>query len=234
MRYIHSLGSVAESKMDTKLKSPLDYIYVVFSIAERLLAWEKPEDQKTVKMPYLVVNSTRHIKRAYIVKNNQIVSFSFPIDISELKKNATEEHKYKLQYRDIEINEEILSKARRIHNLLYKELPHKDKESKKTYGEITSDLDFKDNSTFKAIRLFEMLMLTEPAYFRYDYDPKSCKGNKHPLYHLDCNFTKDQHYKIGLHNAINLNQVEDLLDKETDCWFLAKYTKRGVKKHKKD
>ena len=85
----------------------------------------------------------------------------------------------------------------------------------------------------KAIRLFEMLMITEPAYVRYDYDPKGAKGQKHPLYHLDCNFIDAHHYKIGLHYRINLVQIEDFLDKDTDSWFITKYKKSVLEKKKR-
>ena len=75
-------------------------------------------------------------------------------------------------------------------------------------------------------------MLTEPAYIRYDYDPKGAKGLRHPRCHIDCNFVNEHHYKVGLHDRIKFAQIEDLLDKDTDSWFVTKY-KESVQERRK-
>lgn len=217
MRYVHSLGSMSSAKMEGKLKKPLDYINIVLQIIEHLLSWDGPENEATVKMPYLVIKSTKIIRRAFIIKNDQIVSFSFPFHIYENKASATALDKWHVRYKDIDVSTEILSKCRELHS------DYEAYQGKKSYQEIASAQNLSDTDMLKAIRLFEILMITEPAYVRYDYDPKGAKGQKHPLCHFDCNFIDVHHYKIGLHYRVNLVQVEDLLDKDTDSWFIAKY-----------
>ena len=227
MRYVHSLGSMSSAKMEGKLKKPLDYINIVLQIVEHLLSWDGPENETTVKIPYLVVKSTKLIRRIFIIKSNQIVSFAFPFHVYKNKTDATVLNKWFVRYKDINVNTTILSRCREWYS------DYEVYQEKKTYQEIASAQDLSDKDMLKAIRLFEMIMITEPAYVRYDYDPKGAKGQKHPLCHFDCNFIDAHHYKIGLHYRINLVQIEDLLDKDTDSWFIAKYKESALEKKKR-
>ena len=227
MRYAHSLGSMSSAKMDGKLKKPLDYINIVLQIVEHILSWSNPESEATIKMPYLVIESTKKNRRAFIIKSDQIVSFSFPFHIYKEIGCVTTLGKWHVRYKDIDISTTILSKSRGLYS------DYEADQERKTYQEIASAQNLSDTDMLKAIRLFEMLMITEPAYVRYDYDPKGAKGQKHPLCHFDCNFIDAHHYKIGLHYRINLVQVEDLLDKDTDSWFIAKYKESALEKKKR-
>lgn len=221
MRYVHSLGSMQEQKMDCKLNNPWDYIYIVLRIVNLLLAWGNPENEDTVKMPYLVVESNNDIKRAFIVKNNQIVSFAFPFAI-KANNDCTDSGMYRLNYRGMDISEEIVSKCMALYYENRKNEQRKQQE-KRTFAEIVSDENLDDIAMRNAIFLFEMLMLSEPAYIRYDYDKTQAVGLKHPECHFDCNFVRTNHYKIGLNNRIKLDQIEDLMTKMTNCWFIDKY-----------
>ena len=217
MRYAHSLGSMSSAKMDGKLKSPLDYINIVLQIIEHILSWSGPEKEETVKMPYLVIDSSKKTKRAYIVKDNQIVSFSFPFQVYEILDSSTGLRNWYVRYNNIDVNSTILSKSRSLYSDYdaYKDT--------KSFREVASAQNLSDSDVQTAIRLFEALMLTEPAYVRYDYDSKCAKGLKHPLCHFDFNYIVSAHYKVGLHGCIDLSQVEDMVCKDTDCWYLAKY-----------
>lgn len=222
MRYAHSLGSMSSAKMEGKLKKPLDYINIVLQIIEHLLSWSGPENEVSVKMPYLLIESTKRVRRAYIIKSDQIVSFAFPFHIYNKADNVSGQDKWHVRFNDIDISATILSKSRG----LYSEYDINQKDNK-TFSEIASAQDLSDTDTLKAIRIFEWLMITEPAYIRYDYDPKGAKGLKHPLCHFDCNFIDEYHYKVGLHNRIDLAKIEDLFDKDTDSWFVAKIEKKN-------
>ena len=226
MRYAHSLGSMSSAKMEGKLKKPLDYINIVLQIIEHLLSWPGPENEKSVNMPYLLIESTKNIQRAYIIKSDQIVSFAFPFHVYDKVDDTTGHCEWHVRYKDIDVSTVILSNSRGLYS------DYEAYQDKKSYREIASAQNLSDIDMLKAIRLFEMLMITEPAYIRYDYDPKGAKGLKHPLCHFDCNFIKEHHYKIGLHDRINLAQIEDLLDKDTNSWFIAKY-KESVQEKKK-
>lgn len=226
MRYAHSLGSMSSAKMEGKLKKPLDYINIVLQIIEHLLSWPGPENEESVNIPYLLIESTKNNQRAYIIKSDQIVSFAFPFHIYDKVDGTTGHCEWHVRYKDIDVSTVILSNSRGLYS------DYEAYQDKKSYREIASAQNLSDIDMLKAIRLFEMLMITEPAYIRYDYDPKGAKGLKHPLCHFDCNFIKEHHYKIGLHDRINLAQIEDLLDKDTNSWFIAKY-KESVQEKKK-
>lgn len=207
--------------MDCKLNSPWDYVYIVLRIVNLLLAWDNPENEETVKMPYLVVESDNDIKRAFIVKNNQIVSFAFPFAI-KLNDDCTDSGTCRLNYRGTDISAEIVSKCMSLYYENRKNEQRKLQE-KRTFAEIAFDKNLDDIAMRNAVLLFEMLMLSEPAYIRYDYDKTHAVGLKHPECHFDCNFVKTNHYKIGLNNCVELKQIKDLMNKTTNCWFIDKY-----------
>ncbi len=227
MRYAHSLGSMSSAKMDGKLKQPLDYINIVLQIIEHILSWTGPEKETQVKMPYLVVDSNRKMQRAYIIKDNQIVSFAFPFQVYDKLDSSTGNCVWHVRYKDIDINSTILSRSRGLYSDYD---TYKDKQS---FREIASAQNLSDSDVLKAIRLFEILMFTEPAYVRYDYDPKGANGLRHPLCHFDYNFIDSYHYKVGLHGCINLAQLEDMISKDTDSWYVAKYRESIQEKQKR-
>ena len=227
MRYVHSLGSMSSAKMDVKLKHPLDYINIVLQIIEHLLSWPGPENEATAKVPYLVVDSNKKTQRAYIIKENQIVSFAFPFHVYDKLDSSTDCFVWHVRYNDIDINPTILSNSRGLYS------DYDTYKDKMLFHEIASAQNLSDIDMLKAIRLFEILMFTEPAYVRYDYDPKSVSGLKHPLFHLDYNFMESLHYKVGLHGCINLLQLEDMINKDTDSWYVAKYKESIDEKRKR-
>ena len=104
MRYAHSLGSMSSAKMDGKLKKPLDYINIVLQIVEHILSWSNPESEATIKMPYLVIESTKKNRRAFIIKSDQIVSFSFPFHIYKEIGCVTTLGKWHVRYKDIDVS----------------------------------------------------------------------------------------------------------------------------------
>lgn len=73
---------------------------------------------------------------------------------------------------------------------------------------------------FEAYKLVEYFWAHEPCYLRYDYDPKSCKGALHPLNHLDVNISLRGSYKLGLKSKISPSEFENIVNKNTDCYFL--------------
>ena len=210
------MGSMSSSKMNGKLKRPLDYINITLQIIEHILSWPGPEVETAVKMPYLIVDSCKKVQRVYIVKDNQIVSFSFPFHVYE-KTDITGVRSWHIRYRDIEVSTAVLSKCRGLYS------DYEQYGDKKTYSEVASGQNLKDSDVLQAIKLFEVLMLTEPAYVRYDYAPREANGQKHPLFHFDYNFISTHHYKHGLHGRVTLSDLEDMINKDSDSWYVAKY-----------
>lgn len=72
----------------------------------------------------------------------------------------------------------------------------------------------------KAYELLEYFWAHEPCYLRYDYDPKSCNGALHPLNHLDINISLKGSYKLGLKSKLSPYEFENIVNKNTDCYYL--------------
>lgn len=218
MRYAHSLGSMSSSRMDKKLKEPLDFINIILEILEHILTWPDSEDESQVSMPFVLIKSEKKHQRAYIIKSSQIVSFAFPFNLySKVDSSSGIKHWY-IHYKDINITTSVLSECKGLYTDVARN-------RSKTYQEISSAQDLANADVKNAIRLFEALMFLEPGYLRYDYDPNGAKGkgHKHPAHHLDVNYVPSNHYKIGLHNGLSLKSLEDHIDNDTDSWYLAHY-----------
>lgn len=79
-----------------------------------------------------------------------------------------------------------------------------------------------DNIDIESYKMLESFWANEPSYIRYDYDEKNSNADIHPLHHLDVNMSKEGSYKIGLQGKLLPSSFEDILDKKTDCFYLAK------------
>lgn len=77
-----------------------------------------------------------------------------------------------------------------------------------------------DFLNIEAYKLLEYFWAHEPCYLRYDYDPKSCNGALHPLNHLDVNISLKGSYKLGLKSKLSPSEFEDIVNKNTDCYYL--------------
>lgn len=68
--------------------------------------------------------------------------------------------------------------------------------------------------------IIKKLFISEYGYIRYDYDPEHFIENIHPLNHLDVNCSNNNQYKLGLERNINVEKFIDILDLNTDCYFI--------------
>lgn len=72
-------------------------------------------------------------------------------------------------------------------------------------------------------KILEKLMLFESGYLRYDYDLEYENGLMHPINHLDICFSSGNTFKIGLHDNYNIERLVDIMDIQTECYFLEKH-----------
>lgn len=70
------------------------------------------------------------------------------------------------------------------------------------------------------------LLDAEDGYLRFDHDPDRRDGHKHPLDHADLFYTNGASFKIGLHKRIALDEIVDILNRETDCHYLGRLIER--------
>ena len=68
--------------------------------------------------------------------------------------------------------------------------------------------------------LVKHLIMIEPGYFRYDYDPQHANGLIHPQSHIDIFYSSNCTLKLGLDEPISSDWIIDLSNILSDCKFL--------------
>lgn len=69
------------------------------------------------------------------------------------------------------------------------------------------------------------LMMYDVGYVRYDISPEQFNPDNptyHPVHHLHGGYCDDVSYRLGLNQAITIDELLDILDAETNCWMLNK------------
>lgn len=216
MDFYHSLGSLKSAELAFKLAKPIDFVFMTLKILEQIITWGESDEKDNIAMPYLYVDSKR-LHRAFIVKNNQIVSFSFPFAVYTKKGSR----QVCINYRSIKLDATLISEATSIAN-----------EYKKanSFAEVANSLDLADHQVKDAVTVFETILSLEPSYMRYDYDQKSSNGQMHPMYHIDVNFTKDSSYKIGLYAPASMPKIVSILSQSSRCFYLEQYMAKWYSK----
>lgn len=215
MEFYHFFGSMKAANLDAKITSPKSFVIALLKLLELINTWGVCEDPKQVKMPYLYVDTDK-LKRAFIVKSNQIVSFAFPFAIYT-KTDALGKDKLYINYWDKQLDDVIISHAMTIARTLDLK--------KSTYAAQAKSIDFGDPTKVIAAKVFEVALALEPSYVRYDYDAKACNGIIHPLHHLDVNYSSDYTYKIGLYGELQRDSITTIISNEEKCWYVDCYSK---------
>lgn len=86
---------------------------------------------------------------------------------------------------------------------------------------LTSFLDENVNGVSDFWMLFLELLNAEDGYLRFDHDEVRENGNLHPLDHVDLFYSNSATFKIGFHSKIEIEHAIDLLNLETDCYYLS-------------
>lgn len=160
------------------------------------------------------------MKRLFFIQENKISSFNFPFNIekqSEMEKPSIYDPLTEL---------ELGGKNLAVLKAIFYELLDTDED--KTLMDLDSDL-YRIMESFemkpekdKLWEILKSLITFEPGYLRLDHDKKREKGKIHPLNHLDINYSSEGTYKIGLSSKLESDAMIDVLDINTDCYFLSK------------
>ena len=140
------------------------------------------------------------MSRIYIFKDHSFYSIGFPLSISPEKS---------LYAKDILLDLQILYGAKSI-------LTNLNGNSVRDSYEDLHDTNIPENSLF----LLEYLLFKESCYIRYDIDYDREKRKKHPKNHLDIHYSQHGTYKLGLSKQLLKDDFVDIMDNNTDCWFL--------------
>lgn len=77
-----------------------------------------------------------------------------------------------------------------------------------------------DSSDTIGISVLEEIFRAEPGYIRFDHDRERENYKRHPLNHVDINYSTYSTYKIGMDDKMLSTDFEDMLNTLTDCTYL--------------
>ncbi|PAE94836.1 hypothetical protein [Shouchella clausii] len=160
------------------------------------------------------------MKRLFFVIENKIFSFNFPFNVE-----VHEEKNNPIIYdsiTDLELNALNLTVLKSAFEETF-------------YGNENQGILDLDSELMQVIESFgtkpnkdqvwqilKTLQIFESGYLRYDYDKVRENGKLHPLNHIDINYTSDGTFKIGIKDILDCNTLIDILDVNTDSYFISK------------
>lgn len=176
-------------------------------------------DMLEIQTDNYIILRVDKMKRLFFVIENKMFSFNFPFNV-EVKDGENNPVIYDTNT-DLEINAQNLSVIKSVfEDTFYKN-------NKQGILDLDAELlliidNFGERQHKDQIwQILKNLLIFESGYLRYDYDSERENGNLHPLNHLDINYSSNGTFKIGIHNTINCNTFIDILDINTDSYFIS-------------
>lgn len=185
------------------LRNKVDYARLVILSARSLLINYSTKDVKVDAKMTLIIDT---MSRLFFIKQNKYFSVSFPFTVLIAEGEDVEISSYLGK----EVNNRSISAVLSILD-------------NNTFKLNPSTIDFYIDSDYEAaigLALLEEIFLFEPSYIRYDNDPARQNGKRHPLFHLDVNYSSAGVYKLGLNEEITIDHFKNLLNTTTDCSFV--------------
>ncbi len=161
---------------------------------------------------YIKVDS---ISRAFYEFDNKIFSIHFPFTIID---NEDSTLWIKESNSEIEITNQIVSsligyfESHDSYTYMFDDIFN-------VIDDIEKEVGISEN---KLQLVLKKLISFEIGYFRYDVDEKHFVKGVHPLHHYDVNYSNTATYKLGLEKAQSVEQIFDMLDRNTNCHSLVK------------
>jgi len=151
----------------------------------------------------IIIFKNENFKRVFFLRDNQIVSLNFPFRLIHLDNNLL-----RVYLKDQNITSIELSKLQEILN-------GEEFFSSCFYSDI--DRIFNTQEEDRIWLLLKEILLAEDGYIRYDYDMEHHPDVPH---HFDIFFTNNSTFKLGLRSEINLDAMIDILDRNTNIYFV--------------
>lgn len=147
---------------------------------------------------------------------NKMFSFNFPFIIEDFGEGLSIKHKETR----VEIAGNVLASTSSIVNTMLKtqesySINDIESELLEIAMEVES-LEFK-NDIWEIVKT---LLMFEPGYIRFDFDPDRACEKLHPLNHFDVYYSTANQFKIGLANKISYSSFLDILNLSTDSAFI--------------
>ncbi len=199
------------------IRKKRDYIRLILNVSRYILIYKNIFSILSDNSCDLEIKLKIKSKRLYFYEQNRFFSISYPLKLEKINDEYrifTANNGYELNNQTISYTLAILNNSTDMSLLDYF-LNYTPSDDLNNFSGESEEID-------KGFYILEELYKFEPAYIRYDYDEKNEDGNKHPLNHLDINYSSYGTYKIGLRNRISHQYFEDMLNTNVDCKFLEK------------
>lgn len=193
------------------IRGRLEYASVMLVIMRKILdnssAFDLGKNYRS-DIPYLKLFIDKQSRVFVYLSPDKFYSMSFPCSVSIDMTSNNVNSIYTLS--GIECSNKTISEAITVLNDI----------NTTSIVDVYESRDPDSPNNILAYKLIEFLWSEEPCYIRYDFDIVNNNGKKHPLNHLDINFTSRGTYKLGLDNRIIPIVFEDIIDSQSDCYYL--------------
>ncbi|GAB3056832.1 hypothetical protein ACFOU0_02835 [Salinicoccus sesuvii] len=192
---------------------------ILYLLLESILLLTYGEKVNTLQENYLILRIDK-MKRLFFVLNNKIFSFYFPFSVIEDPVDRSfkvfdQNTRLMLEAKDLLLLKTIISNV--FDEEKQQAIGIQDFESEILI--LMKELEIDENQDI-VWNIIKKLLKFEVGYLRYDYDEKNANGELHPLNHLDINYLSNTTFKIGLDKSLDNNEFVDLLDLNTNCYFI--------------
>jgi hypothetical protein len=185
------------------LRAKIDFARVILHTSRLLLLdhdFESDDCNSTLTL------SIDKMNRLFFYKEDKFFSISYPFNITFLEGKI---HGIKTYTGDVINNRNISGAISIIDNDQFKLSPFP-----------TDFLLGSDSEKLMGLDILEKIFSFEPAYVRFDHDPKQANKSLHPLNHLDINYSTYGSFKVGTNTKISKGDFEDIFQQSTDCHFI--------------
>lgn len=186
----------------------------ILLLLETLKLFHNSLDERPQAGAGRILVSIDKMSRVFYETEDKYFSMMFPFSLEN------REGKYRIydSLTDLEINDKMIS----LLISIFKKDGVLEYSLEKAMDFIIESADEYEYKNIDDIwRLLFKLWYMEEGYIRYDYDEKHLNGDKHPLHHLDINYSSGSTYKLGLKRRMSAEDFMDMLDTGTDCAYLS-------------
>lgn len=223
-----NIGDYLFNKASSMIRDKKDIIILLLESVKALLMGDIILEENSRGTLLLKIDK---MSRLFFIMEDKYFSFGFPFCVEKTFGEAEEIRIYDSST-GIEIDNKVVS----ILLGLFQEETYNNDSLENLYYELAENKEDDEGTKYNEEilwALFKKLLVFECGYLRYDYDPEHEDGKMHPLHHFDIYFSQGNTFKLGLEDKILSDNFIDVLDLNTECYFLTDYMEKVTHKGKK-
>lgn len=197
------------NKVSKFIREKKDIIILLINSLEYIFMQEYIEEDNILFKNQQMLLHVDKMSRLFYFSDEKIYSINFPFNINIKGDKIYEiyDNNIILQFKHVSLLKTIFSN---YNNSYIDEL----------YSSILEE-NLSSNEENEILYLVTKLLLIEDGYFRYDFDVEKVNEEFHPINHIDLYFQSNNTFKIGLKEKIKMNDIINLSNNNSPCWFLS-------------